>query len=136
MAAPYQIVDAIGMRAGFLVLMTCAAGCWRSSKPEADPTAPIANTAAPQPAPKAADAFGAKLDFAIGGLGEWKTKMCACLDSVCTDKVHEAYKAWENDVLEPMFQGVQESDIPKDKLEVAEKLDDERKECRRRYYTP
>ena len=73
------------------------------------------------------------MDKAISGLSDWKSKMCACKDKACADKVHEDYKKWENDVLEPMFKGKKESDMPKDKMEKAEKLDDERKECRRKF---
>ncbi len=73
------------------------------------------------------------MDKAISGLEGWKKKMCECKDKACVDKVHEDYKKWENDVLEPMFKGKKESDMPKDKMEKAEKLDDERKECRNKY---
>ncbi len=73
------------------------------------------------------------LDKAISGLEDWKGKMCACKDKACADKVHEDYKKWENDVMEPMFKGKKESDMPKDKMEKAEKLDDARKDCRRKF---
>jgi hypothetical protein len=63
------------------------------------------------------------LDKAISGLEDWKGKMCACKDKACADKVHEDYKKWENDVMEPMFKDKKESDMPKDKMEKAEKLD-------------
>ena len=76
------------------------------------------------------------MDKAISGLTDWKKKMCECKDKACADKVHEDYKKWENDVLEPMFKGKKESDMPKDKMEKAEKLDDERKECRRKFNEP
>lgn len=81
-----------------------------------------------EPAPSAGIA---PLDVAIAGLANWKNKMCACTDIVCADKTHEEYKAWESNVLEPMFKGKKESDMPKDKMQTAEKLDDERKDCRR-----
>ena len=73
------------------------------------------------------------LDKAISGLEDWKGKMCACKDKACADKVHEDYKKWENDVMEPMFKGKKESEMPKDKMAKAEKLDDGRKECRNKF---
>lgn len=76
------------------------------------------------------------MDKAISGLEDWKKKMCECKDKACADKVHEDYKKWENDVLEPMFKGKKESDLPKDKMAKAEKLDDERKDCRRKFNEP
>jgi hypothetical protein len=81
------------------------------------------------PKPKPRD----PIDIAIEGLVKWKAKMCECTSKACVDAIHDDYKRWENDVLEPMFKDTRESDLPKDKLEKAEKLDDERKECRRRF---
>lgn len=83
----------------------------------------------------AVGACGSKdpLDKAMAGMEDWKTKMCACKDKACTEKVHEDYKKWENDVLEPMMKGKKESDMPKDKMDKAEKLDEARKECRRKF---
>jgi hypothetical protein len=76
------------------------------------------------------------IDKAISGMEDFKAKMCACKDKACADKVHEEYKKWENDVVEPMMKGKKESDFPKDKMEKAEKLDDERKDCRRKHNAP
>lgn len=74
-----------------------------------------------------------KLDEAVAGLESWKSKMCACKDKACVEKTHEDYKKWENDTLEPMMKGFDEKTADKGKMEKAEKLDDERKECRRKY---
>lgn len=73
------------------------------------------------------------IDEAIGGLSDWKNKMCACKDKACADKVHDDYKKWENDVMEPKMKGIDEKSIDKSKMEKAEKLDDERKDCRRKF---
>jgi hypothetical protein len=83
------------------------------------------------PVPPAPTKSAEPVDIAIAGLADWKAKMCDCSDKACADKTHEDYKKWENDTLEPMFKGIKESDLPKDKMEKAEKLDDERKACRR-----
>ena len=68
------------------------------------------------------------MDKAISGLEGWKKKMCECKDKACADKVHEDYKKWENDVLEPAMKGKKESDISKSLID----LDQERKDCRRK----
>ena len=62
------------------------------------------------------------------GLKDFKDKMCACKDLACADKVHEEYKKWENDVLEPAMKGKKESDISESLIN----LDKERKDCRRK----
>lgn len=62
------------------------------------------------------------------GLEDYKAKMCACKDLACADKVHEDYKKWENDVLEPEMKGKKKSDIPESLIT----LDKERKDCRRK----
>ena len=62
------------------------------------------------------------------GLKDFKDQMCACKDLACADKVHEAYKKWENDVLEPEMKGKKESDISSTLIN----LDKERKDCRRK----
>jgi hypothetical protein len=62
------------------------------------------------------------------GLKDFKDRMCACKDLACADKVHEEYKKWENDVLEPAFKGKKEEDISKSLIA----LDKERKDCRRK----
>jgi hypothetical protein len=76
------------------------------------------------------------VDKAIAGLEDWKNKMCACKDKACVDKVHEDYKKWENDTLEPMMKGLDEKNIDKGKMEKGDKLDQERKECRRKFSEP
>ncbi len=74
-----------------------------------------------------------KVDEAIDGLDSWATKMCACTDKACADKVHEDYKKWENDVLEPAMKGTKKEDIDKSKMEKGDALDKKRKECRRKF---
>jgi hypothetical protein len=74
-----------------------------------------------------------KLDEVGEGLDSWATKMCACKDKACADKTHEDYKKWENDVLEPAVKGMKESDIDKGTMEKLDKLDDKRKDCRRKF---
>jgi hypothetical protein len=76
---------------------------------------------------------GGKLDKVEKGLAEYKDKMCACKDKACTEKVQEEYKKWENDVLEPTVKGMNEKDIDKGTMEKLDKLDDGRKECRRKF---
>jgi hypothetical protein len=76
------------------------------------------------------------IDKAIAGLEEWKTKMCACTDKACVDKVHEDYKKWENDTLEPAMKGIDEKSVDKAKMEKGDKLDRERKDCRRKFDEP
>jgi len=76
------------------------------------------------------------VDEVINGLSSWKDKMCACKDKACADKVHEDYKKWENDVLEPKMKGMDEKKIDKSKMEKGDKLDDERKACRRKFNEP
>lgn len=76
------------------------------------------------------------LDKAVEGLESWKSKMCACKDKACADKVHEEYKKWENDVLEPSIKGMDEKSMDKGKMEKADKADDERKACRRKFNEP
>jgi hypothetical protein len=76
------------------------------------------------------------VDKVIDGLSSWKDKMCACKDKACVDKVHEDYKKWENDTLEPMMKGMDEKKIDKSKMEKGDKLDDERKACRRKFDAP
>jgi len=104
------------------LLVGCGGSKDNVAKPE---TAPKSNTAAPE--------SKEPIDVAIRGLTEWKTKMCACTDAACADKTHEEYKAWENDTLEPMFKDTKLEELPKDKVEVAERLEDERKTCRRKF---
>ena len=65
-----------------------------------------------------------------------KSKMCACKDKACADKVHEEYKKWENDVLEPSLKGMDEKSMDKGKMEKADKADDARKDCRRKFDAP
>ncbi len=72
----------------------------------------------------------------ISGLEDWKNKMCACKDKACADKVHEDYKKWENDVLEPELKKIGEKNLSKETMEKGDKLDDARKECRRKFNEP
>jgi hypothetical protein len=72
----------------------------------------------------------------ISGLEDWKGKMCACKDKACVDKVHEDYKKWENDVLEPELKKIGEKNLSKETEEKGDKLDKERKECRRKFDAP
>ena len=73
------------------------------------------------------------VDTAIAGLEGWTAKMCACKDKACVEKTHEDYKKWENDVMEPSLKNVDQKSVAKDKMEKFEKVDDARKECRRKY---
>jgi hypothetical protein len=73
------------------------------------------------------------VDEVIAGLEDWKNKMCACKDKACVEKTHEDYKKWEDTVLEPKMKGMDEKKIDKAKMEKGDKLDDERKECRRKF---
>ncbi|HUS27747.1 MAG TPA: hypothetical protein VMZ53_04545 [Kofleriaceae bacterium] len=76
------------------------------------------------------------VDKAIAGLEDWKAKMCACKDKACADKVHEDYKKWENDVMEKSLKDVDKKSVSKDKMEKFDKLDDARKDCRRKFNEP
>lgn len=73
-----------------------------------------------------------KLDGVISELEGWKSKMCACKDAACAEKVHEDYKKWE-DKMEKEMGDVDKDKIDKSKIEKIEKLDDERKDCRRKF---
>lgn len=73
-----------------------------------------------------------KLDGVISELEGWKTKMCACTDAACAEKVHEDYKKWE-DKMEKEMGDMDKDKIDKSKIEKIEKLDDERKDCRRKF---
>lgn len=92
------------------------------------------NVAKPEPTPASTAAPESKepIDVAIRGLTEWKTTMCACTDAACADKAHEGYEDWEQNTIAPMFKDAKIEELPKDKVELAEKLDDERKACRRK----
>ena len=76
------------------------------------------------------------IDDALKGLEEYKGKMCACKDKACADKVHDDYKKWENDVMEPKMKGIDPSKIDKSKMEKGDKLDKEMKDCRHKFDAP
>ena len=73
-----------------------------------------------------------KLDGVISQLESWKSKMCACQDAACAEKTHEDYKKWE-DTMEKEMGDIDKDKIDKSKMEKIEKLDDERKDCRRKF---
>lgn len=73
-----------------------------------------------------------KIDGIISEMEGWKSKMCACKDAECAEKVHEDYKKWE-DGMEKEMKEIDPKTIDKSKMEKAEKLDDERKDCRRKF---
>jgi hypothetical protein len=74
-----------------------------------------------------------KVDEIVSGLDDWATKMCACTDKACTEKVMTDYKKWENDVMEPAMKGVDEKSIDKSKMEKGDAADKKRKDCRRKF---
>jgi hypothetical protein len=76
---------------------------------------------------------GDKLDDAISKIDGFKTKMCACTDKKCTEDVFTEYKKFENDVLEKQFSKDEIEKLDKSKLEKAESLEKEMKDCRRKY---
>lgn len=76
---------------------------------------------------------GDKMDGFIGDLEGYKSKMCACKDKDCTEKVFEEYKKWENEKLEPAMKGTKKEDVDKGKMTKFMAAKDGMKECRRKY---
>ena len=75
---------------------------------------------------------GDKIDQALSKFEGFKDSMCACTDKVCTDKTHEEYKKWENE-MEKSFEGTDKDKIDKSKLEKFEVIEKEMKACRRKF---
>lgn len=72
---------------------------------------------------------GGKVDEVKSKLEAFKTKMCACTDAACADKVHDEYKQWEKE-LEKSLSDEDEKKLEADKS--IEALVDARRECRRK----
>jgi hypothetical protein len=71
-------------------------------------------------------------DKLVSGMEDFKSKMCACKDKACADKVHDDEKKWE----EGATKGLDEKSIPKDQAEKLDKLDDEMRTCRHKFDAP
>lgn len=72
-----------------------------------------------------------KLDQALSDFEGWKSKMCACKDAACAEKVHEDYKKWEGE-MEKTMKDVDKDKVDKSKMEKFESIEREMKDCRRK----
>jgi hypothetical protein len=75
------------------------------------------------------------IDQVISDLDSWKSKMCACSDNPCTEKVHTEFKKYQEGMREK-FKSLDKDDIDKSKVEKIEKMEKEYKACRRKYDAP
>ena len=72
------------------------------------------------------------MDELISDLGGWKSKMCACSDKACTEKVHEDFKKYQEGMRDK-FKGIDKDTVDKSKVEKIDSMEKEYKTCRRKY---
>ena len=76
-----------------------------------------------------------KLDQAISDFEGWKSKMCACKDAACAEKVHDDYKKWE-DEMEKTMKDMDKDKIDKSKMDKLMSIEHDMKDCRRKLREP
>ena len=118
------------------LVVVLAIGCWNnkapveSPAPEPAPAATVVRNESVAPSVGGTSGFDAAIDEALDGLEEFRTKMCACKDKPCADRINDQYKVWESDVLEPKLKGIDPSKIDRERMDRGDQLDRERKDCR------
>jgi hypothetical protein len=75
------------------------------------------------------------VDEVISDLEGWKSKMCACTDKACTEKVEADFDKWEDTMMKKM-KDVKPDDVDDSQKAKFKSLEKEYRACRKKYDAP